>query len=161
MMHKQTKKNINELENEEKELIENSIFKRDLLKLFEDYKSSRNGFITILFRNRNLTKEKISIVDDTIKFIKNFEGSKGDLIEELRKRRVDNAEASRQHGKYHFNLMGRREETRTDYEGDSYTRQHIEHGESSRKSGLAALFHDAIEIVNKPSVKSNIRNTIK
>lgn len=160
MMHQHTKSS--QLEQQQRELIHVDILKRELLQLFNDYKSSRTGLITFLFRNRDLTREKIQIVDQTIEFIKNFDGFKGDLIEELKLKKIENSEKSRQHSKYHYNLLEKRQicVPYQDQYGQSWNeiRRVVKKGESHNQSGLANLFQDAINIVSKQWPVA-IRNT--
>lgn len=153
-------KTINELEQEEKELLDISILKRDLLKLFTDYKSSRKGLIHFLFRDAGLTREKLTLVEMTMNFIQQYEGTKENLIEELKRRRIENSEISRQHGKYHFNLLGKRELKYSGEYSDERVIYDVKQGESGNQSGLANLFHDAIKMVSDREISRNVRNKL-
>ena len=147
-----------------REFVVSEILKRDLIKLFADYKSSRVGMTSILFRNMALTKQKLEMVDRIIKFIRNYKGEQADLINALKDERIKNAmlSANSAYQKFHYNLLDHREkyQTRTykDCDGKNHTRREIEidvrNGESNRKSGLAAVFHVAIEMVQNSTVKN-------
>lgn len=139
--------NIDRIENQERALLEVSILKEKLIGLFQGYKSSRVGLLTSMFRDKNLTAKKIMIVDEVIKSIHKFEGSKEEFIDMFRMQRLENAELSREHNKFHYNLLERREKY---IYGDVY--MDVKKGESANKSGLAALFHDAIEILTRSNI---------
>lgn len=137
-----TASSMDSAEKSAEELLRISVLKTDLVKLFEDYKSSRQGLkqvvVNILFRNRKLTQEKMPIVDETIAFINQYQGTKEGLVEGLRKRRLENADLSREHHKYHANFFGKKPGSTNGAEDNALEGTH-------GKSALADAFNAAIE----------------
>lgn len=120
------------------ELLRISVLKADLARLFTDFKSARSGFLTYFLRNNKLTKEKVKIADDTIKFINDYQGTKDGLVEALRELRLKNGTLSTEHNKFHTNLFGDKKE-------DKEASEHSVVEGLQGKSLLAEAFNKAIQ----------------
>lgn len=120
--------------------------KTELVKLFTDYKKSKSGFLYTLvspiLTDRKLTNEKLLLVDKTIKFINEFDGTKKEFIAGLRDFRTQNSTLSTAYEKYHTNL----DEDTTDTKDTAAKK---ENKGFRGKSDLADAFHTAVGVAEK------------
>lgn len=156
--------------------------KKSLIELFTAFHQSRSGFLNPAnaFRNRKLRIEKVNHVNETIDYIRDFEGTSSQLIEWLKDRKRTHAQLSRDHHKDHYNLDGRNMKKVT-WETPPNTQIYVVGGQPivihnpaqkhtaivpdvkdkqlSNKSELAEAYHNAIDMISNYRVACQLRNT--
>ncbi len=131
--------------------------KTKLISLFEKYQASRRNLITKLFRNQALSQAKCRIAHDTINRILTFEGNHAELIALLISKQTDNGVASFVHDKLHYNVYEKRESQHKNFFGQP--RKIVRRGESSNKSQLAEVFHQAIALVKQQAATAGLEQS--
>lgn len=126
---------------------EMQLLKDQLIKLFEKYQASRRDIWTKLFRNPELSRAKCQIAHDTITGIITYEGHYSGLVEFLKSKQIANGIKSYTYNKLHYNVYDKRESQQKNLFGQP--RKIVLPGESSRKSQLAEVFHQAIQLVQQ------------
>ena len=141
---------------------DSDFYKDRLIEMLSAYKKSRSGLFcglsfSSIFRNHDLTREKIKIANEAINLVKNFEGSSTDLHDELCSLHTRNAEISRIYNKHHFNLDGYRPQilkheiimTPQLIIDQHILRDDVRNGESAWRSGLADVLLNAIGLLRR------------
>ena len=88
----------------------------------------------------------MALAKESMQLIKNFEGDNQELLDELKLKRLENAELSRKYKKFHYNLL-RPEGIKLLQVSTGGADARDCSGESTYKSDLADIFHKSIQMV--------------
>lgn len=136
--------------------------KKSLISILAHYKFGRKiDVIGMLFRNRELVNKKIELLQSTIDQVEKFTGTKEELLEILKTKRIEHAKLSRDNGKNHFNLddAGATTWVKLPLWGDTYQRRNKKAGpgELRNSSDVAGILHEVIAMTE--SSDANIFTT--
>ncbi|WP_347251938.1 hypothetical protein [Legionella sp.] len=141
--------------------------KQKLYQPFLDYVHSRTSWlqqlITFIFRNHELSEQKLAFAQTVAEDVQDCRGSYGQLIDQLKTDQEAHAKMSEHHEKKHYNLRENRgyielpppsTSSEMGHEPDAYhyygrflaRTLDIKEGEDSNRSELADAFHKAIEM---------------